>query len=74
MIELERKIGKKSVQDLLTQEKVIGVHEYPRSAIWHEEFRRGIIKSFYDKDDSCSALLIKTVTRQLLKENTLILI
>ena len=41
---LEQKIGKKNVVNLLHKEGVSGVHIYPKSAVWHEEFRRKLIK------------------------------
>ena len=41
---LEEKIGKKNVVNLLHKEGVSGVHIYPKSAVWHEEFRRKLIK------------------------------
>lgn len=36
---LEKKLGKEKTKKLLEDEGVKGVHEYPRSASWHEEFR-----------------------------------
>ncbi|MBE6583351.1 MAG: DUF4091 domain-containing protein [Ruminococcaceae bacterium] len=40
---LEGKIGKPAVLSMLEAEGVRGVHEYPRSSVWHEDFRARII-------------------------------
>ena len=40
---LEARIGKSAVMQMLSDEGVCGVHDYPRSVEWHEEFRQKII-------------------------------
>ena len=40
---LEGKLGKDKVMELLHAEGVRGVHEYPRSAVWHETFREKLL-------------------------------
>ena len=40
---VERKIGKEQTLELLHKNGVSGVHEYPRSVTWHEEFREKLI-------------------------------
>ena len=42
---LEQKIGKEETLHLLHQEGVHGVHAYPKSVIWHENFRKKIMLS-----------------------------
>lgn len=41
---LEKTLGKDAVISLLHQEGVKGVHEYPRSARWQEEFRAKLVR------------------------------
>lgn len=41
---LESKIGREKVVDLLHKEGVEGVHAYPKSVFWHENFRNQLIK------------------------------
>ena len=40
---LEARIGKSAVMQMLSDEGVCGVHDYPRSVEWHEGFRQKII-------------------------------
>lgn len=41
---LEKKIGKQAVLEMLEAQGVSGVHKYPRSVEWHEDFRVRIIE------------------------------
>lgn len=40
---LEAKVGRKQVMQMLDNEGISGVHKYPRSVEWHEDFRERII-------------------------------
>ena len=40
---LEQKIGKEKTLDLLHKEGVHGVHTYPKSVLWHENFRNKVL-------------------------------
>lgn len=47
---VEKKIGREKVMEALHKQGVKGVHAYPQSAIWHENFREQLIFALNDED------------------------